>query len=399
MTFFKKSSILFLFLNAIRFLSVLSIIMAFAGEMIVLVNDVKGYQAATSGTTSTSSSSSPNSNTFAGTTTYARLARRSARPFGSPPVVAGGLTARVVKRDYLGSHGSSILSDANDTLSNLRSSSSLTPSGSSSGSSSGDNESSSSTTSTACSYVGNTSIPKGPGGIVFVAISRIFCCILLFFMLISETPPPTKWTQKFWSYAFPPFGENFGVGVLGVVQVYLGSVILSHKVTGFPLVAAWFLFILGFVNMLLGLSFGSRLKKIRSFSPYQLDDGLTPLNSRTSGPTTRNEVNERRDRPNRASRLVSGLRAFTLGTSTTPFCNSHAPSTENSPQPDRGHDTSEKRRGRPIHISAPMQQQNGAAGDFASGSGTTTTSPVVVPMPPPIYHAQMRRVSAGEFGQ
>ncbi|KDE04451.1 hypothetical protein MVLG_05099 [Microbotryum lychnidis-dioicae p1A1 Lamole] len=397
MTFFKKSSILFLFLNAIRFLSVLSIIMAFAGEMIVLVNDVKGYQVATSETVSTSSSSSSNSNTFAGTTTYARLARRSARPFGSPPFLADGLTARVAKRDYLGSHGTSTLSDAKETLSNLRSPSSSNPSGSSSGSNSGDKESSSSTTSTACSYVGNTSIPKGPGGIVFVAISRIFCCILLLFMLISEIPPPTKWTQKLWSYAFPPFGENFGVGVLGVVQVYLGSVILSHKVTGFPLIAAWFLFILGFVNTLLGLSFGSRLKKIRSFSPYQLDDGLRPLYSHTSNSTT-DDINGRRDRPNRASRLASGLRAFTLGTS-SPFSNSHSPST---PHPDRQVETSEKRRGRPIHISAPMQQ-NVLGDSTASGSGTTTTTtttgPMIVPMPPPIYHAQMRRVSAGEFGQ
>ncbi|SCV69651.1 BQ2448_1045 [Microbotryum intermedium] len=377
MTLFKKSSILFLFLNAIRFLSVLSIIMAFAGEMIVLVNDVKGFQAASSSPASaSSSSSSSNSNTFAGTTTYARLARRSARPFGTS---GHSWIYPLAKRDYLGTHGGGILGSADNTLSNLKSSSPLSSLRSSD--SSDDSGSSTSTTATTtCSYVGNTSVPKGPGGIVFVAISRIFCCILLLFMLISEVPPPTKWTQKFWAYAFPPFGENFGVGVLGVVQVYLGSVILSHKVTGFPLVAAWFLFILGFINTLLGLSFGSRLKKIRSFSPYQLDDGLTPLNTHDgSGPI------DVPSRPNRASRLASGLRSFTLGNS-SPFGGSNTTTRTGTA---RG--MSEKRRGRPIHISAPLQNAGGASG---------TSPPVgVVPLPPPIYHAQMRRLSEGGYGE
>ena len=41
-------------------------------------------------------------------------------------------------------------------------------------------------------------------------------------------PPPSKYTQLFWAYAFPPLGETFGVGVLGIMQVFIGCSILSH---------------------------------------------------------------------------------------------------------------------------------------------------------------------------
>lgn len=53
--------------------------------------------------------------------------------------------------------------------------------------------------------------------------------IILLFALAAELPPPSQWTQRFWAYAFPPFGECFGVGVLGVVQVFVGCTGLSHS--------------------------------------------------------------------------------------------------------------------------------------------------------------------------
>lgn len=139
-----------------------------------------------------------------------------------------------------------------------------------------------------CSYVGHTSIPKTTGGILFSTLSRIFCCIFLLFMLVAEMPPPSSWTQRFWSYAFPPFGEGFGVGVLGVVQVFVGCSMLSHALTGLPQVSGWFLFIVGFINILYGLAFGASIKSLRSIfatSPSSSDrPGLQSL----SLPLTRN---------------------------------------------------------------------------------------------------------------
>jgi hypothetical protein len=95
-------------------------------------------------------------------------------------------------------------------------------------------------------------------------------------------PPPTSFTQRFWAYAFPPFGRDFGVGVLGTVQLFVGCVMLSHTATGFPLVAGWFLFSIGFINILFvsppsqihdfsrltravqGLAFGHSIKSLRA---------------------------------------------------------------------------------------------------------------------------------------
>ncbi|KAK4054292.1 hypothetical protein OIO90_003525 [Microbotryomycetes sp. JL221] len=103
------------------------------------------------------------------------------------------------------------------------------------------------------------------GGILFSALNKIFCIILLLFLLISELSPPIRFTQMFWNYAFPPLGSNFGVGTLGVIQVFVGCNSLSHVFNNqFERVSFWFLFIIGFLNILAGLTFGSKIKPIRS---------------------------------------------------------------------------------------------------------------------------------------
>lgn len=134
---------------------------------------------------------------------------------------------------------------------------------------------------TTCAYVGNTSVPRTVGGILFNALNRIFCCFILLFMLVAEAPPPFKAVERFWAYAFPPFGEHFSTGVLGLTQIFIGCTALTlpsvdlstHeqpeltiglRISGFPQVAGWFLFILGCLNMLFGLAFGSSIKSIRS---------------------------------------------------------------------------------------------------------------------------------------
>ncbi|KAK4054074.1 hypothetical protein OIV83_001099 [Microbotryomycetes sp. JL201] len=115
-----------------------------------------------------------------------------------------------------------------------------------------------------CAYIGQTSVPLSRGGLLFSTLEKVFGMTILLLLLASEVPPPTRYTQMFWSYAFPPLGNTFGVGVLGTIQVFVGCTALSHAVGGFALVAYWFLWIVGFVNILFGLAFGARIKQIRS---------------------------------------------------------------------------------------------------------------------------------------
>ncbi|GAA5881719.1 hypothetical protein JCM3774_005967 [Rhodotorula dairenensis] len=133
--------------------------------------------------------------------------------------------------------------------------------------------------SSACAYVGGTSIPKGGGGALFATLERIFAALILLLMLFSELCPPfpplsrpARLVDRFWRSFFPPFSDRYGVGVLGAVEVFVSCQVLSHATTGWIQVSAWFLFIVGILNMLAGLAFGARLKVIRSLA----SDSTTP---------------------------------------------------------------------------------------------------------------------------
>lgn len=54
-------------------------------------------------------------------------------------------------------------------------------------------------------------------------------------MLFSELAPPfpplsrpATWVHRFWSSFFPPFSDEYGVGVLGAVEVFVSCQVLSH---------------------------------------------------------------------------------------------------------------------------------------------------------------------------
>ncbi|GAA5912835.1 hypothetical protein JCM8208_006440 [Rhodotorula glutinis] len=130
-----------------------------------------------------------------------------------------------------------------------------------------------------CTYVGSTSIPKGPGGALFSTLERIFAAFILLFALVSELPfpfpplsRPAVLLERFWIAFFPPFGNEYGVGVLGAVQVFVGAQVLSHYTTGWVQVSAWLLFLVGILDLLVGLALGSRVKVLRSLS----QDSTTP---------------------------------------------------------------------------------------------------------------------------
>ena len=78
---------------------------------------------------------------------------------------------------------------------------------------------------------------------------------------------------------FPVLGTGFGLGPLGVFECLIGATILSHYVDDFTLVAAFFLFAIGCLNILLGLVFGVKAKQKRSIRAWRSDsdDVLPPV--------------------------------------------------------------------------------------------------------------------------
>jgi hypothetical protein len=75
--------------------------------------------------------------------------------------------------------------------------------------------------------------------------------------------------ETFFITYFPVLGPAFGLGALGIFQCLIGATILSHHVDDFTLVAAFFLFSVGCLNMFLGLIFREKAKEKRSIRVWR----------------------------------------------------------------------------------------------------------------------------------
>ena len=109
--------------------------------------------------------------------------------------------------------------------------------------------------------------------------------IQVIILLLSEI----GWPSAFFARFFPVLGPDFGLGALGIFQsLYvvfssfvlssvrlttfssrIGAAVLSHHTDDFTLVAAFFLFSLGCLNMVLGLIFRQSAKEKRSFTNWR----------------------------------------------------------------------------------------------------------------------------------
>ncbi|GAA5824381.1 hypothetical protein JCM11251_000398 [Rhodosporidiobolus azoricus] len=306
-----KSTLLFLSLNLVRVLSIVAICLVFAGEIYTMVSDVQGYNSASSAAQSPSTTSPGLGATASTVITRERLARREfvpvaftsatiptsslvwssasvalAEPTAAPVVSSGYEAGRMVKHRRLRRAASE---DESSTAQEETSSSTRRVRTSTATSEPRTTSTSSFSTALptatdapyspysaedaeeACAYVGGTSIPRTTGGVVFGTLQRIFTALILLFSFSSELPlPPVIYLHlsRFWTYAFPPFGPDFGPSVLGLVQVFVGSVVLArnNKEGSWTQVSGWLLFLVGILNFLTGLAFGRRSKVIRSFS-------------------------------------------------------------------------------------------------------------------------------------
>ncbi|KAJ7633100.1 hypothetical protein FB45DRAFT_914368 [Roridomyces roridus] len=110
-----------------------------------------------------------------------------------------------------------------------------------------------------CDYIEGSTVPNQPAGVFWSVVATLLIIFQVIILLFSEI----GWPAVFFDRFFPVLGANFGVGPLGIFMCLIGAQILSHHVDDFTLVAAFFVFSVGCLNMLMGLIFreGAKTKR------------------------------------------------------------------------------------------------------------------------------------------
>ncbi|KAI0086380.1 hypothetical protein BDY19DRAFT_986640 [Irpex rosettiformis] len=124
-----------------------------------------------------------------------------------------------------------------------------------------------------CEYIENSTVPNQPAGVFWAVVNRLLIIFQIIALILSEI----GWPSSFFDRFFPVLGTGFGLGPLGIFQCLIGATILSHHVDDFTLVAAFFLFAIGCLNILLGLIFRERAKSKRSITSWRAEaKGVLP---------------------------------------------------------------------------------------------------------------------------
>ncbi|KAJ7938318.1 hypothetical protein B0H13DRAFT_2301892 [Mycena leptocephala] len=115
-------------------------------------------------------------------------------------------------------------------------------------------------------YIVDSTVPNQAAGVFWAVLNRLLIIAQVIILLLSEF----GWPSAFFNRFFPILGKDFGLGPLGIIQcLYSWSAILSHHVDEFSLVAAFFLFSIGCLNMLAGLIFRESAKAKRSITSWR----------------------------------------------------------------------------------------------------------------------------------
>jgi len=137
-------------------------------------------------------------------------------------------------------------------------------------------------------YIGESTVPNQIGGVFWAVINRLFIIFQVITLILSEL----GWPAAFFDRFFPVLGTQFGLGALGIFQGLIGASVLSQHVDDFTLVAAFFLFVIGCLNMLLGLIFRESAKQRRSIRAWRagpqdtLPTHLPPAANLSRSPTS-----------------------------------------------------------------------------------------------------------------
>ncbi|CAE6364898.1 unnamed protein product [Rhizoctonia solani] len=111
-------------------------------------------------------------------------------------------------------------------------------------------------------YMTSSTVPLQPGGGFFAILSRLLIILQCILLILAEV----EWPNSFFINHIPILGPRYGVGILGMIQVLLSALILSHRIPTFPLISAFILFAIGCLNIILGLLLRERIHVYRARS-------------------------------------------------------------------------------------------------------------------------------------
>jgi len=115
-------------------------------------------------------------------------------------------------------------------------------------------------------YAAGSTVPNQPGGPFFAVLNRLFIIFQTVVLIMAEVEYPSDMFNRF----FPVLGSEFGVGALGLFQVFIGAAVLSHHVNQFTLGSAFFLFVIGCVNaIVIGIWLREKVKSKRSITSWK----------------------------------------------------------------------------------------------------------------------------------
>ncbi|KZT50942.1 hypothetical protein CALCODRAFT_504117 [Calocera cornea HHB12733] len=110
-----------------------------------------------------------------------------------------------------------------------------------------------------CDYLDYSTVPNQPAGAFWAILNRLFILFQCLILLWSEL----GFYERILKDLMPILGPDFGVWTTGAMQCMISAVVLSHHVDEFPLVAAFFLFAVGCLNIIIGLIFRAKMKQER----------------------------------------------------------------------------------------------------------------------------------------
>lgn len=115
-------------------------------------------------------------------------------------------------------------------------------------------------------YAFGSTVPNQIGGPFFAVLNRLFIIFQTVVLIMAELEYPSAMFDRI----FPVLGSEFGVGALGLFQVFIGAAILSHHVNQFTLGSAFFLFVVGCVNaIVIGVWLREKAKSKRSITSWK----------------------------------------------------------------------------------------------------------------------------------
>jgi len=152
-----------------------------------------------------------------------------------------------------------------------------------------------------CDYIEGSTVPNQPAGVFWAIVSSLLIMFQTVVLFLSEI----RWPSSFFDRYFPVLGDGFGLGALGIFQCLISTQILSHHVDDLTLVAAFLLFSIGCLNMLLGLIFRESAKEKRSITFWRAESkGILPtardnrpVFTRVSPATVQRSFTPENDRP------------------------------------------------------------------------------------------------------